>query len=100
MKTIKHRWWKIYLLAMVMLAPAQPLCATVTQFTDEKGTIHIVNTGTDKAKPQNGDYPVSLQPRSIEVVSPNEPTPSNIFPEPAEANALASNQNFQAPAPE
>ena len=85
---------------LIILTPSQQLFATIKQFTDEKGTIHIINIGKDKAKSQNEDYNASVQHKSIEAVNPNEPTPSNIFPEPEGANALASNPNFQAPAPE
>ena len=99
MKIIKYRWWKIFLM-LIILTPSQQLFATVKQFTDEKGTIHIINIGKDKANSQNEDYNASIQPKSIEAVNLNEPTPSNIFPEPGGANTLASNPNFQAPAPE
>jgi hypothetical protein len=99
MKIIKYRWWMISLMLIIMWAPAEQLCATIKQFTDEKGIIHIINIGKDKAKLQNEDYTASVHHKS-DVVNPNGPTPSNIFPEPEEANALASNQNFQATAPE
>ena len=100
MKMIKYRWWKISLMLIIMLASSQHLFATVKQFTDEKGTIHIINIGKDQAKSQNEHYNASVEPKSIEAVNLNEPTPSNIFPEPGGANTLASNPNFQAPAPE
>jgi hypothetical protein len=98
MKNIRSQGWKISLTLIILLAPWQQLNATVKQFTDANGTIHINNIVKNKAKPQNDNHNASTQHKSIEVVNPNEPTPSNIFPEPGEANALASNPNFQAPA--
>lgn len=100
MKSIKCRWWKISLILIVMLAPSQQLFATIEQFTDEKGIIHIINIGKDKTKSQNEDYTASVEHKSIEVVTHIEPTPSNIFPEPGGANTLASNPNIQEPSPE
>jgi hypothetical protein len=83
-----------------MLAPAPQLYATVKQVTDEKGIIHIINVDKASAAPQNKDHNASLPSKNIKVVDPSEPTPSNIFPQPEEANSLASNPNFTAPAPE
>jgi hypothetical protein len=93
MERIIYRWWKISLMLIIMLASAQQLYANIKQFTDEKGIIHIINIGKDKAKLQNEDDNTSAQHRSIGVVNPNEPTPSNIFPKPREANAIALNPN-------
>jgi len=76
------------------------VCATVKQFIDEKGVIHIVNIDNKKANSHNEEYKDPNQNKIIEVVNLNEPTPSNIFPEPEEATTLASNPNFQEPAPE
>jgi hypothetical protein len=100
MKTIKYPWWKISLPLIILLAPCQQLNATVNKFIDANGTIHIKNIAKDIAKPENEQYDASVQHSSIEVVNPIEPTPSNIFPEPEGGNSLASNPNFQAPAPE
>ena len=100
MKNIRSQGWRISLTLIILLTPWQLLHATVKQFTDENGTIHINNIVKDKAKPQKEEDNASVRPKTFEVVNPNEPTPSNIFPERGKANALASNPNFQAPAPE
>jgi hypothetical protein len=100
MKKIIYRWWKISLWIIIMLAPSQKVYATVKQFVDEKGVIHIVNIGNKKAASPNDKYNDPIKNKSIEVVNPNEPNTSTIFPEPEEANTLASNPNFQATVPE
>ena len=100
MKKIKYQYWLFFLSLIITLAPWQQLHATVKQFTDEKGTIHISNINEDKAKLQKGDNNASGRHKNSEVVSLHEPTPSNIFPEPEEVNALPATPNFQAPAPE
>jgi hypothetical protein len=100
MRSIKYRWWQLPLTLIILLAPWQQLQASVKQFTDERGTIHINNNGAGKAKSQHDEDNASVKDQSNAVVNPGESTPSNIFPRPAEANSLASNPNFQASAPE
>ena len=100
MKKIKYQGWVFFLSLIITLTPWQQLYATVKQFTDEKGTIHINNINDDKAKFEKKGNNDSGRHKNSEVVSLHEPTPSNIFPEPGEVNALPSTPNFQAPAPE
>jgi hypothetical protein len=81
-----------------MLAPSQKVCATIKQVVDERGVIHIFNIGKNKTNSSNANYNDPIQSQDIEVVNLKESTPSNIFPEPEEANTLASNPDFPAPA--
>jgi hypothetical protein len=97
---IKYRGRIFFLTLIIIMAPWQQLYASITQFTDENGTIYISNITKDKAKPQNEDYNASGQHKNLEVVTSHEPTPSNIFPEPGGADALSSMAASQAPTPE
>jgi hypothetical protein len=97
---IKYRCWAFFLTFIITLAPLQQLHAAVTQFTDDKGTIHINNIAEDKTKLQNKDYNVSGQHKNSEVVNLDEPMLSNIFTKNEDANALLSSPAFPAPTPE
>jgi len=99
MQKIKYKCWLFFLSLIITLALWQQLHATVKQFTDENGTIYISNINKDNAKLRKGDNNDSGRPNNSDVVSLHEPTPSNIFPEPGEVNALPT-PNIQAPDPE
>jgi hypothetical protein len=82
----------------VMLAPMHHAYAAVKQFTDAQGTIYISNVHEAKADLPAGDPDPASQPNR-EVVSLQESTPSNIFPEPGETNASSPTPDHQAPVP-
>lgn len=86
MKIINYPWRILFLSLSITLAPGQQLSATIKQFTDEKGTIHINNSSEDTNKLPKKDYNPPAQPQKSEVVKPPERTPSNIFPAPEAAD--------------
>jgi hypothetical protein len=98
MEKVTYRWHMVILVVTLMLAPLHHTHAAVKQFTDAHGTIYISNIHEAKADLPAGDPNPALQPNH-EVVSLQEPTPSNIFPEPGEASASSSTPDHQATAP-
>ncbi len=86
----------IFLALLITMTPWQAAFPAVKHFTDAKGTIHISNNPKDEASWAKVETKVASQPDTSEAVNPQEPTPSNIFPEPEAAKTPA----FLDPEPE
>jgi hypothetical protein len=89
----------------VLLATLHPADAKINQFLDQAGTIHINNNGAEKnTRAEKSSSPDSshgeVQIMSMETTNSVPPTPSNIFPEQKEANALDLHQDPPESSPE
>jgi hypothetical protein len=74
----------ICLLALVLTTvPGGAVLASVTSFTDARGTIHISNDPKGAAGKNSLDVSASGQIQAYTAINQRETTPSNIFPEPS-----------------
>lgn len=73
----------IFLLFLfITMSPWQSAFPAISRSTDAKGTIRITNDPQAAPNQDNVDVQASGNPSPAESINPQEPTPSNIFPEP------------------
>jgi soluble lytic murein transglycosylase-like protein len=78
-------WAQRILFAFLLLMLAGPASAAIERFSDEKGVIHITNTGAEKPGLEEADEETSPTPRSSLRPSVAPPSREDEKPEPPEA---------------
>jgi hypothetical protein len=79
---LKHYLGAYLLGLLLMVGPEKSVGAAISHFTDARGTIHIFNDPKTEDGRNNPDSDSPDQLGPIAAITPREPTPSNIFPEP------------------